>query len=318
MLTGHFDKRRSTNHTDAEVRVFERTPELMPGSTVENVAVEIWLMLCCSRVFARLTAIDSPCRRDGDSATAGRHVNGSMTPTPTRSASRATSSTRRSGDGPSEQNVLLPSPASASSRRPCVATARNPRRRRGRRLRLLRMEARSFSPREIPSGVFCGARHASLSGKSSAAWFAWRATGFPGLSSTTCTGVRVPPRSARTRNGASWSDAAFAFAVSASPVNSEVVVPIPPTSTGSAGWRQSADTPSGFTVAGRDSSFASTCTTPTAVRSVLIASGSTMSDVCAPKSLGTPRIVVVDRTGRAARSTSRPCKRKPDENMIVR
>ena len=155
MLTGHFDKRRSTNHTDAEVRVFERTPGLMPGSTVENVAVEIWLMLCCSRVFARLTAIDSPCRRDGDSATAGRHVNGSMTPTPTRSASRATSSTRRSGDGPSEQNVLLPSPASASSRRPCVATARNPRRRRGRRLRLLRMEARWFSPREIPSGVFC-------------------------------------------------------------------------------------------------------------------------------------------------------------------
>ena len=317
MLTGHFDKRRSTNHTDAEVRVFERTPELHAGfDRGERCCRDLADAVLFTGV-ARLTAIDSPCRRDGDSATAGRHVNGSMTPTPTRSASRATSSTRRSGDGPSEQNVLLPSPASASSRRPCVATARNPRRRRGRRLRLLRMEARSFSPREIPSGVFCGARHASLSGKSSAAWFAWRATGFPGLSSTTCTGVRVPPRSARTRNGASWSDAAFAFAVSASPVNSGVCA-----DPANIHWIGRVEAVGGhtFRLHGGGPGFV--------VREYLYDadSGALRLDrewVDDERRLRTEisrdsRIVVVDRTGRAARSTSRPCKRKPDENMIVR
>jgi hypothetical protein len=40
MLMGHFRKRRSTNHTDAAVRVFERKPGLTPGSTVENVVVD--------------------------------------------------------------------------------------------------------------------------------------------------------------------------------------------------------------------------------------------------------------------------------------
>jgi hypothetical protein len=40
MLTGHFGKRRSTNHSGAEVRVFERKPGLTPGSTVENVVVD--------------------------------------------------------------------------------------------------------------------------------------------------------------------------------------------------------------------------------------------------------------------------------------
>lgn len=39
MLMGSFRKRRSTNHTDPEVRVIERTPGLIPGSTVENVLV---------------------------------------------------------------------------------------------------------------------------------------------------------------------------------------------------------------------------------------------------------------------------------------
>ena len=39
MLMGHFRSRRSTNHADAEVRVFERKPGLIPGSTVENVVV---------------------------------------------------------------------------------------------------------------------------------------------------------------------------------------------------------------------------------------------------------------------------------------
>jgi hypothetical protein len=40
MLTGHFGKRRSTRQTDAAVRVFERKPGLIQGSTVENVLVD--------------------------------------------------------------------------------------------------------------------------------------------------------------------------------------------------------------------------------------------------------------------------------------
>jgi hypothetical protein len=49
MLMGHFRKRGATNNGDAEVRVFERKPGLMPGSSVENVVVG-----CQTRGFVML------------------------------------------------------------------------------------------------------------------------------------------------------------------------------------------------------------------------------------------------------------------------
>ncbi len=39
MLTGHFRKRGATKNGDADVRVFERKPGLVPGTIVENVVV---------------------------------------------------------------------------------------------------------------------------------------------------------------------------------------------------------------------------------------------------------------------------------------
>jgi hypothetical protein len=39
MLTGHFRRRGATKNGDADVRVFERKPGLVPGSIVENVVV---------------------------------------------------------------------------------------------------------------------------------------------------------------------------------------------------------------------------------------------------------------------------------------